>query len=539
MATKELVYNPNDLYENLEKMPKINNNEKNTVDVPPVPVSNKTTFYKGSDEVSMTPEEAIKFQGGNASDAWRGLVASGWSQTKPVSGSQDITDQQNKNKTDANDLYNDITDLDTTTTIDDIKKAIGYRDPNASLTTDEQASIDRAGQYAGAEYDPLIAQSEDAKRQGMPKATISAGERGGFMSTQMAGAAALVPTEGGTFAGTGGELNNIKSEYDRNINNLQTQKLRAISLAKQKAEEAIRTGKSEANDQARQLFTLAQQANEQAITMAQKKVDLISSYNKINEAKVKYNTDKINDLAAVGQELDAQTIADTDAIYGDGWTKKYYDLAKKTSTAENESEQIKNLKDIYDLMEKVPVGTKKTFGDTTFEGQYSPKKEESVYKVTTKSGEIAMLVYDKTTGTTKTVMTGVTEKAAKSGGGGGGGGGTNSYFTAPDKDGITQYYYGNPKTPESAQVIPEEEYLKAKSIAAGQHLGEEPTNEEYLDTLRSEAENAKSGEETKDEFVARFVKDNGGYPNEEEQAIIDDTYQGFFGNLWESITNKF
>lgn len=45
-------------------------------------VEPKTTFYKGEDQVSMTPEEAKKFQGGSLEDPFSGLKASGWSTEK-------------------------------------------------------------------------------------------------------------------------------------------------------------------------------------------------------------------------------------------------------------------------------------------------------------------------------------------------------------------------------------------------------------------------------------------------------------------------
>jgi len=44
----------------------------------------KTTFYKGEEQINITPEEAVTFQGGVQGDEFKGLLASGWSKTAPV-----------------------------------------------------------------------------------------------------------------------------------------------------------------------------------------------------------------------------------------------------------------------------------------------------------------------------------------------------------------------------------------------------------------------------------------------------------------------
>lgn len=449
-------------------------------------MADKTTFYKGLDQISVTPEEAQTFQGGTSADAWKGLVASGWSSTKPVSGSSDARDKSNQEKQNAADLYKDITNVDTSTTIDDIKAAIGYRDPNTALTSDEQASIDRAGEYAGGEYDPLIQKVTEAKRQGLPKAYISAGERGGFMSTQMSGVSALTPTQGGDFIGSGGELSNIKSEYDNNIANLNTQKLRAIQLAKQKAEEAIRTGKSEANDQARQLFQLAQDANTKSIEMAQKKVDLISSYTKANEAKLKYNTDMVSNLAETGSPLTDELKSGIDAQYGDGYADKLYTTSQKALAAEDEKDQTALLKDVYSILDKVPVGKTVTIGNNTYEGMQ--KNDSShVYKETDKNGNVVIIEFDPLTKEVKSYTSGVKVKQSGSGGGGGSTAGVNisndvsGLLATRGFDGYvnTQKYaelydkyaaQGSKKLAEFAKSITPEVYLNPQDATAKKYI---------------------------------------------------------------------
>ena len=153
------------------------------------------------------------------------------------------------------------------------------RDALKTLTQDDLTAIDQAGTAAGLEYDPLITEAEKAKRFGMPKAIVGAGERGGLMNTQFAGAAALAPTEGGGWVGAGGELERIQSVYDDNISKIKATKEQAIAQAKIAARQAIRTGKMDDFNVAKSLYELARQSHQDEIDLASKKINAINSYN--------------------------------------------------------------------------------------------------------------------------------------------------------------------------------------------------------------------------------------------------------------------
>ncbi len=146
-------------------------------------------------------------------------------------------------------------------------------DAEKILSTDDTKDIEKAGILAGQQYDPLIQKAREAKRSGLPKAIITAGERGGFMNTQFAGIAALVPTEGGDFLGAGGKLEEIKTKYDSIISNLQTQKERAIAAAKSAAKQAKLTGKKEDTDRAIIMYGLAKDKYQEALDMVDKKLN--------------------------------------------------------------------------------------------------------------------------------------------------------------------------------------------------------------------------------------------------------------------------
>ena len=161
------------------------------------------------------------------------------------------------------------------------------------LNTDDLKEIEEAGKAAGLEFDPLIQKAIEAKKAGLPKAVIAAGERGGFMNTQFAGIAALQPIQGGDFLGIGGELERVKSAYDSVILNLKSQKEAAILAAKRAAKQAILTGKKEDTDRAMQLYDMARQSYQDAIQAVNDKVNLIQKLMDIKHAQAKMEQEKI------------------------------------------------------------------------------------------------------------------------------------------------------------------------------------------------------------------------------------------------------
>jgi len=320
----------------------------------------KTTFYKGKDQVSLTPQEAITFQGGSAADPYGGLVRSGWSQQAP----QTQPTPQQQPPTDLTSMTNQITTPTTPQVPTDFQR-IQAQEKNIGVFSDaDLARIDAAGEAERDKFDALIARAQEERRQGMATATVRSGQRGGFESTQFAGQAAIPEqiyekAEGhlqalrelgyevddtdvrksGTFVGVGGALEKIKSAYDLNIQDLETKKLAAISAAKQAAQDAIRGEQSDAYDRAVKMYELAVKANQDAQEM----------------------TFKMN------QELRAQKTADMTGI---DWEQKQEDRAIENvvstivtldengdvirpSDAELESFATSNNLDIYNLKKSI------------------------------------------------------------------------------------------------------------------------------------------------------------------------------------------
>ena len=165
------------------------------------------------------------------------------------------------------------------------------------ITTDDEKQIEAAGSQAGLAFDPIIGEARESKKQGMAKSRVVAGERGGFLNTQFSGKGALLPTEGGDFVGEGGQLEEIKFTYDRNIQALQAEKQRAILAAKAASRQAILTGKREDFDIAQEAFTAAQDAHNQAIQLANEKIQAISSFKEQERVDIQFRQEQSETIA--------------------------------------------------------------------------------------------------------------------------------------------------------------------------------------------------------------------------------------------------
>lgn len=177
-----------------------------------------------------------------------------------------------------------------------LRKSLGL------FSDDEMRQIDEAGETAGARFLPLIQEAEEQRRQGRGKAAVGAGEVGGFMNTQFAGIAALVSTEGGTFEGEGGRLNEIKSAYDRNISNLKAQQQAAISQAKAAAREALRTGKYQNYQIASDAFDKARGLHNDAIALANDKIGLITNLQTLNQRQKEFEASQDGQVVKEAQD---------------------------------------------------------------------------------------------------------------------------------------------------------------------------------------------------------------------------------------------
>ena len=233
------------------------------------------------------------------------------------------------------------------------------------LTPAEEEAIRIRAENEGLKYESLIAQAKEQKRQGMAKSTVRAGQSGGFENTQIAGVAALSPTEGGTFAGQGGNLEEIKSAYDQNISNLEVQKQQAIAAARDALRESKITGQKDAYNRALQLFKIAEDSHNKAVDLAQKKVNILRDLNTEQRTQVKFEQDQAEAQANTiapgllsvltgNQETDIKLIQEEAINRGIDPNLLLNTINKAFVT--NQKEALSNAKSYYDIASKIPQG---------------------------------------------------------------------------------------------------------------------------------------------------------------------------------------
>ena len=216
----------------------------------------------------------------------------------PVSGADafkpDVVDNESDNiVTSTQDDRDDVT-----LTSQDADNAIGDAEagtesPNSVLerlnaererinttTQTELDSIEQAGEDAGAAYQSIVDEQEENRKQTMASEVVRAGEKGGFLSTQQAGTAALLATDGKkgeAFVGTGGALDRTRQTLDRAVALAKAKQKEAIANAKYARGQAIKTGKKEDYQMAVDLAKLAQEFKNDADDLNIKKQQLALS----------------------------------------------------------------------------------------------------------------------------------------------------------------------------------------------------------------------------------------------------------------------
>lgn len=358
------------------------------------------------------------------------------------------------------------------------------RDSLGILSDAERAQIKASADAQGAEFDVLIRDAEEKKRQGRARASVGAGEIGGFMNTQFAGLAALVPTEGGNFEGAGGQLEYIKSEYDRGIADLNSKKIVAMQAARVAAETAIRTGKVQDYQLAKDYFNTVKETFTLQQQLANEKVDAIAKAQKLQDDTRKSNLSWLKDTLAAGVNLDDKSMAEFDKEIGvTGFSKAYSQTLKKAENMKTQEDQVGLAKDLVDLLDKIPVGTtipiQNADGSTTeYQGMKSKDLNVQIFKETDrKTGKEVIIEYNKDTKEVTVIPTGV---SVKSTGGGSGAAASKAYFTEPDPTtGEIQYLYGDKKSPQTAVKLSKQQYLEGVSKAEGV-LGTEQQESKFI-----------------------------------------------------------
>lgn len=313
---------------------------------------------------------------------------SGWSLDKPAStlpeldtdkskvlySSSEIKDNINKSGNQITDAENDL--LGGIDYNAQIKKLLEDAGKINEFTESELASINQAGLDTESQYQNEIQKAKIAKETGMGVSTIAGGRMGGFMNTQIAGAAATAPGVS-DWAGAGGKLENIKSAYDANISDLETKKVQAIEAAKQARKEYIRTGKTTALDAVQSALSAAQNINNSIIANQKAKQDmLIQAAQEARTSKAQDLTDAqtyISNMAQAG--LDATSIPqETKSKYEQslglptGTFDKFYSDIKLATEFQKAGRYADFSAKITEILSQVPQGQTITIGGQTYEG---------------------------------------------------------------------------------------------------------------------------------------------------------------------------
>lgn len=237
-----------------------------------------------------------------------------------VDGADSIYQQNTLLKSIGNDVLAELDAIDKSAgsameqSLNDIKALV---ENTKTFTSADLAQIEAAGEAAGLQYDPLIQQATEEKRQGLGRAVVSGGEAGGFENTQIAGFAAIAPTEGGAFVGSGGELSKIKGQLDLNISKLEIAKTQAIAAAKAAEKKTIRTGKREDVDTTFNMYNLAKDVYETQRDAVTKRIDVISKLNEQAKSDITFQQgqeDRTIEGLATTLALDVQNMTDPNEI---------------------------------------------------------------------------------------------------------------------------------------------------------------------------------------------------------------------------------
>jgi hypothetical protein len=271
----------------------------------------------------------------------------------------------------------------------------------ADFTNVEKTQISAAEQGAAAEFAPLIMQAQEQKRQGLPKSVIAAGERGGFLSTQMSGAAATEETLGGTFLGAGGELDNIRGAYDTAILNLKIQQQSAITAARAAAQKAVKTGRKEDLDMARKIFDDAKSSYEAEQKLAMDKVDAIAKVQTIRQSQNQAKTTTFARIKDIGESgVDPMSIGpaeyeqlDAQAGLPPGTSKNIIQTGFEARNAKTAEDEVDVAGKIVNILQDLPIGQEIQIGDSVYTGM--KQGNNRIFSETDNSGNVTFVTLDE------------------------------------------------------------------------------------------------------------------------------------------------
>ena len=441
-----------------------------------------------------------------------------------------------------------------------------------TTTQTELDSIEQAGEDAGAAYQSIVDEQEENRKQTMASEVVRAGEKGGFLSTQQAGTAALLATDGKkgeAFVGTGGALDRTRQTLDRAVAMAKAKQQEAIANAKAARSTAISTGKKEDYQMAVDLAKLAQEFQNDADDLKIKKRQLELSESAEDRA---WNADtRANSAEDRADDKFTYDMWKDEIVFKDG--QKRFDRTQSVQESwlnrsitndmriQGQEDIIKlansgmSLEDISEE-ERTKLETLSGFDSGSFEAIYSRAYNQA------RLGDVMdMAKLEK-------AQNDVKKSLANSGGSGSGGGGNSrsgagNYFsdtqiakgaatagmTIEEFKGLSQdeantYIYGDGDSGSGGGNLTEEalsslaqEYIERKGAAKG-----EPSKEEWDVFVNRVITNfpGVSKERADQMMMNALIKEEGGVAaditeKEEQKVIEDDAMEVLYGNNYEEF----
>ena len=343
----------------------------------------------------------------------------------PIVENNDVsegTDEQRTNfQNNQNTLNNTIGGVTDTqeSTQNVIDRLTREREQINTTSSEQEKRITEAGKRAGASFDATLEEAQHSRQQTLPQDIIRGGERGGFESTQMAGQAALLPTQGAkgeSFVGVGGLFDESRQAMDRNISLIKAKQLEAIAAAEAAEREYIQSNKKEDYDATLALVKLANDMENDKETIAINRDRLLFDQEKFDTTESRLGASTQADLDTKAYNIMKDILAgETQTING----KEYKGIAI------NEIEPFYTSATIASLMKEVKVGETRKIKDLntgdmiTIEGFKVEDNGNMTHKdVNQNTGKITFTTVDKNGDPVNQFSTGggATFKASSGGG---------------------------------------------------------------------------------------------------------------------------
>jgi len=194
------------------------------------------------------------------------------------------------------------------------------------------------------------------------------------------GQATSLVTAGGGFLGTTGSqtgvLNNLRATHEAEKTALMAKRDAAVQQAQNAFEdkdfELAKSLIKEAKDTEQEIYNRQKDNAEQILAASREK----RAQDEYDRGVTTDKLSKYESLVANGENvtLNPNDIKNIDAVYGQGFTQKYIDAAKKTAEAKTKKDKVTLDGDILDMRLKIPLGKKFTLGGIEYTGLKQPDK---------------------------------------------------------------------------------------------------------------------------------------------------------------------